>query len=163
MHEWLRHVCWTTGSSSGNLLAVPPTLSFDPERSAEQKTCADCARHYILVKGFILQDDDAHAVYFAALHGHGNREAWIDVILGTFGTGDSSDYVTFGCRVGPVAGQMEPAATLVLGGAPYESSELFGRKLSRDEALAHPWLPSFWEVVDFVLVEDREVHRHVYG
>jgi hypothetical protein len=26
--------------------------------------------------------------------------------------------------------------------------------LSRDEALAHPWLPDFWEAVDFVLLTD---------
>jgi hypothetical protein len=142
---------------------VPPTFSFDPQRTVEQKSCAQCASGFVLVKGFIFEDDEPHGVYFAALHEHGQREAWIDVILGTFGTEDFSDHVTFGCRVGPVDGQAEPAATIVPAAAPYGSSPLFGQKLSRDEALAHRWLSSFWRVVDFVLVEDKEVHRHVYA
>ena len=95
------------------------TLSFDPERTVELKSCAACGRGYTLVKSFILDDNDAHAVLFAALHDHGEREAWIDVILGTFGSEDFSDHITFGCRVGPVQGLHEPAATAVAAAAPY--------------------------------------------
>ncbi|HAP75721.1 MAG TPA: hypothetical protein DCR14_06525 [Acidimicrobiaceae bacterium] len=138
-------------------------MTFDSERSVESKDCAACGRGYVLAKGFIYADGDPHAVYFVALHNHGVPEAWIDVILGTFGTDDFSDHVTFGCRVGPVEGQSEPAATAVHAAVPYGASPLFGQKLSRDEALAHPALSAFWTVVDFVLVEDPDVHRHVYG
>ena len=49
---------------------------------------------------------------FAACHVHeGEREAWVDVILGSLRSDDASDHVTFGARVGPVAGQADPAAT----------------------------------------------------
>ena len=41
-------------------------------------------------------------------------------------------------------------------------SELFGRKLTRDEALAHPLLQSFWTVVDLVAVEDPAVAAQIY-
>jgi len=140
-----------------------PTLSFDAERTVESKLCDACGSGYVLAKGFIYDDDEPHAVYFAALHNHGSPEAWIDVILGTFGTEDFSDHVTFGCRVGDVEGQSEPAATLVPAAQPYSASALFGRKLSREDALPHPMLASFWRVVDFVLVEDPDVHRHVYA
>lgn len=139
------------------------SLSFDPERTVEMKSCASCGRGFSLVKSFILDGDDAHAILFAALHDHGEREAWIDVILGSFGSDDYSDYVTFGCRVGPVQGQPTPAATAVAAAEPYEDSSLFGRKLTRDEALAHPLLSEFWRVVDFALVEDPDIHFHVYG
>ena len=75
---------------------------------------------------------------FAACHVHdGEREAWIDIILGTFSTDDASDHVTFGAQVGPVAGQADPAATAVPAGAAYSQSPFWGIKLSRDEALAH--------------------------
>jgi hypothetical protein len=94
------------------------SLAFDPERSVELKSCALCGRGYTLVKNFILDGDDAHAVLFAVLHNHGEKEAWIDVILGTFGTENFGDHITFGCRVGPVSGQDEPAATLVQAAAP---------------------------------------------
>jgi hypothetical protein len=138
-------------------------LSFDPERNVELKSCTSCGRDYTLVKSFILDHDDAHAIVLAALHDHDGKEAWLDIILGTFGTEDYTDYVTFGCRLGPVEGQREPAATLVQAAEPYEESAMFGLKLSRDEALIHPWLAQFWRVVDFVLLSDPDIHFHVYG
>lgn len=151
------------GRRDGHDAAVTGTLAFDPERSVELKTCASCGRGYTLVKSFILDDEDAHAILFAALHDHGEPEAWIDVILGTFGTEDFTDHLTFGCRVGPVDGQVEPAATLVQAARPYSDAPLFGRKLSREEAMTHPLLTAFWRVVDFALVSDPDVHFHVYG
>jgi hypothetical protein len=86
----------------------------------------------------------------------------MDCILGAWIEDDVSDHVTFGCRVGAVADQVEPAASLVQAAVPFSDGPLWGRKLSRDEALAHPWLPEFWEVVDFVLLTDPDVRRHVY-
>ena len=147
----------------GQSARVADTLSFDPERTVELKSCASCGRGFTLVKSFILDGDDAHAVLFAALHDHGEREAWIDVILGSFGSEDYSDHVTFGCRVGPVQGQPDPAATAVAAAEPYGDSSIFGHKLTRAEALAHPLLSEFWRVVDFALVQDADIHFHVYG
>ena len=147
----------------GHAERVAETLSFEPERSVELKSCDACGRGFTLIKGFILDRGDAHAVLFAALHDHGEREAWIDVILGSFGSEDFSDHITFGCRVGPVQGQPEPAATLVPAAEPYGEASLFGQKLSRDEALAHPWVSEFWRVVDFALFNDADIHVHVYG
>jgi hypothetical protein len=142
---------------------VVEALSFDPERTVELKSCAACGRGYTLIKSFILDDGDAHAVLFAALHDHGEREAWLDVVLGTFGSDVFADHVTFGCRVGPVHGQSEPAATAVPAAAPYGDAPIFGCKLSRDEALAHARIAEFWRVVDFVLINDPDIHFHVYG
>jgi len=147
----------------GHAERVAETLSFDPERSVDLKSCAACGRGFTLIKGFILDNGDAHAVLFAALHDHGQREAWIDVILGSFGSEDFSDHITFGCRVGPVQGQSEPAATAVAAAAPYGEASLFGQKLSREEALVHPWVSAFWRVVDFALINDADIHFHVYG
>ena len=139
------------------------TLSFDHERSSDKRTCADCGADYILVKGFVYDDNAAHAIYFAACHDHADtHEAWIDVILGTFGESDATDHVTFGCRVGPIPGQLGPQASLVPAGVPY-NDPIFGQKLTREEALAHPRLDDYWAVVDFVLTEDPTVHEHVYG
>jgi hypothetical protein len=142
---------------------VSPVLRFDSERDVSEKRCQDCGRDYILVKGHLFKSEVPHAVYMAACHTHdGAREAWIDLVLGTFGNDDPSDHITFGTRVGPVDGQREPAATLVQGAIPYGDSPIFGRKLTRDEALEHPRLPDCWEAIDFILMEDQTVHQHVY-
>jgi hypothetical protein len=39
---------------------------------------------------------------------------------------------------------------------------MFGRKLSREEALVHPRLAECWHAIDFILIEDETVHDHVY-
>lgn len=115
------------------------------------------------MKSFLNRSGDAYAVAFCALHTHDDvREAWIDVILG-FGDDAESDHLTFGCRVGPVEGQDEPAATAVDAAMPYGNKPIWGRKLSREEALSHRRVSEFWEVVDFLLLGDPVVHHHVYG
>lgn len=137
-------------------------LSFDEGRTIQASSCDACGTDHKIVKQFVLDNGNAHAVLFVALHGHGANEAWIDAIFGSF-DGEYADHLTFGCRVGPVDGQAEPAATLVEAAIPYSDAPIFGEKLSRDQALTHPWLSAFWRVVDFVLVHDQDVHSHVYG
>ena len=148
-------------------MSNPPdgaALSLDPERDVSARRCDACGRDFTLVKAFVYRRGVPHGIYLAACHEHeGVREAWIDLILGTFGEDNSSDHVTFGARVGPVDGQDEPAATLVQAAIPYGDWQIFGQKLSREEALKHPLLPVCWEVVDFVLLEDTTVNAHVYG
>lgn len=140
------------------------TLRFDEPPTIQEQDCAGCGRHYPLVKAFVAKGEAAYAVAFAALHTHGDeRAAWIDVIVGTFGEDRSDDHLTFGCRVGPVTGQDSPAATLVAAAVPYSDAPIWGRKLTREQALAHPRLADFWEIVDFVLMADEVVHSHVYG
>jgi hypothetical protein len=138
-------------------------LSSEPDRNARDEACAQCHRPYRRLTLFVHRNGAAHAICHVALHRHdGTREAWFDCILGSWIEGDPSDHVSFGCRVGEIARQSEPAASLVEAAVPFSDQSLWGRKLSRDEALAHPWLPDFWEVVDFVLLNDPDVRQHVY-
>ena len=39
---------------------------------------------------------------------------------------------------------------------------MFGRKLTRDEALAHPRLQEFWDCVDWLMLADPLLHENVY-
>lgn len=140
------------------------TFAFDEPPTVEARNCDLCGRQHRLIKAFVLKDRTAHSVVFAALHRHEDvSEAWMDVILGTFSNDASDDHVTFGCRVGPVAGQDEPAASLVQAAVPYSDAPIWGRKLTRTEALSHSRLQDFWDVVDFVLTDQPVVHDHVYG
>jgi hypothetical protein len=41
-------------------------LTLDAERKVSHQRCAQCGRDYLLVTGFIYQDGDAHAIYYAA-------------------------------------------------------------------------------------------------
>jgi hypothetical protein len=81
-----------------------------------------------VVTGFVYRDDDAYAANVASCYPH-RDEAWIDVIFGTWGADDTRDHVTFGCRVGPVAGQPRPACSLVAAASVTADDPIFGEKL----------------------------------
>jgi hypothetical protein len=139
------------------------TLAIEPGAQVSEHACPECGEPFQRVAGLIHEDGDAYAVYFASCYHHGEHEAWIDVIFSATWQDGVDDHETFGCRVGPVKGQPDPAASLVTGAGAFGDSSMFGRKLTRDEALAHPRLREFWAVVDHVLVNDQVVRDHVYG
>ncbi|MFF9284341.1 hypothetical protein [Streptomyces griseosporeus] len=143
------------------------SLSFGPDRRTHVFECDCCHAPVERAWNFVHADGAPYAVYFANCYHHRDRDhdAWIDVILGTWGAGSDQwdDHVTFACRVGPVAGQDTPASTLVQAGLAQPDAPIFGRKLDRESALGHPRLPDFWQVSDFVLEHDPLVRRHVYG
>jgi hypothetical protein len=137
------------------------TLSFDGEPRIEQRQCPDCARRHESVTGFVLKDGTAHAVYFAEWYPH-SREAYLDVVLGAWHEADYPDQVTFACRFGHVEGNDEPAASLVSAGERRADHPMFGIRLDRTGALEHPRLEEFWEVADWLVINDQVLHDHVY-
>jgi hypothetical protein len=136
----------------------------EQERQVRQFECPCCATPAERTWTSVYRDGKRHAVYFASCYHHGGvHEAWIDVVLGWSDSGGFGDHVTFGCRVGPIEGELAPAASLVRGGDVADDSPIYGRKLDREAALAHPRLREFWDVVDLVLEHDDLVNRHIYG
>ncbi|WP_406041021.1 hypothetical protein OG799_33215 [Micromonospora sp. NBC_00898] len=109
----------------------------------------------------MTRDGLPYAVFFAACYNHaGVAESWIDVVFGTWGQDtDYADHLTFGCRFGPGAGSDLPGATAVDAAAVAPDGALCGHKLTRTEALAHPKLSGFWEVIDFVVTADPLLHQ----
>ncbi|ROP32806.1 hypothetical protein EDD30_5754 [Couchioplanes caeruleus] len=141
------------------------TLVIDEDsRQVRQFVCPCCNTEAERTWANIYDDNTAVGVYYASCYHHnGVHETWIDAILGTWGDNQFDDHITFGCRVGPVAGSSTPAATLVNGGAAAPDSPIFGQKLSREEGLSHPRLAEFWKVVDTILEHDNLVRHHLYG
>lgn len=136
-------------------------LALDGESEVREAACEDCGRRYLVVSSFLLHEGEPYAVAKTALHHHGGREAWIDVVLGTW-DGGNQDHTTFGCRVGPVTGSPEPAATAVDAARVYGDAPFWGRKLTRAEALVHPRLGEFWHAVDFLLEHEPAISHHIY-
>jgi hypothetical protein len=134
-------------------------------RGSAERDCDCCGQPSRRTWSMVTRDGEPYALFFAACYDHGQeRESWIDVVFGTWGQGtDHHDHLTFGCRFGPVAGSDLPAATAVDAAFVAPDNALFGRKLSRADALAHPRIADFWQVVDFVVETDPLVHPHHYG
>lgn len=136
------------------------SFSFDGDPQVRGARCETCGDPHDTVTGFVLRDGDAHAVYFATWYPH-QQEAYIDVVLGTF-EDDGHDRVTFGCRIGHVDSQRAPAASLVQAGRTLSDSPEWGQRLERSAALGHPRLDDFWEVVDWLVLNDATLHEHVF-
>ena len=115
--------------------------------------------------GDVLEGSDTLAVFLAFLYDHqGIREVFTDVIFGTWGDDEfTADHVTFGSRTGPVENSDQPQSTLLPGAEQGSDAAFYGRKLTRAEGLAHPLLPRFWEVNDFVLSEIPAISDHLSG
>ena len=137
------------------------TLALDGASEARQATCDHCGRDYVTVTSLVTRGGDTYCVARTALHDHDGHEAWLDIVFGTFEDG-AEDHVTFGCRVGPVEGSPEPAATAVTAAQPYGESSFWGQKLTRAQALDHELIDEFWAVVDFLLEHEPEIQHHVY-
>jgi hypothetical protein len=141
-------------------------LTLGPDRRTRSFTCACCKAPIERSWCLVHADGDPHALYYANCYHHADRDpdTWIDVIFGTWGESADAltDHVSFGCRVGPVAGRTAPAAALVDAGTIYPDGPLFGHKLSRESGLRHPRIAEFWSVVDFVLKADPLVRGHLY-
>lgn len=138
-------------------------LVIEADPTVTEHSCDHCSQPFQRVKGFVYRDGDAHAVYFASCYHHRGHEVFIDAVFSPTWEDDADDRVTFGCRVGPIAGQPGPAASLTTGAAAFTDSSFFGRTLSRDEAMRHPLLSDFWALVDHILVTDPTVRDHIYG
>jgi hypothetical protein len=105
-----------------------------------------------------MSSDAAIAVYFASCHRHARQAAALDVVLGGWGGGDPADRVTFACEVRP-SGAMALDAPQTLNRSP----STLGRMLSRDDALNHPWAPTFWQVVDLITANNPDVVHALHG
>lgn len=136
-------------------------LSLGIERRIESRECDECARRYTLVQGYIYRGEGAYAIYYTQLHDHEGSEAWIDVIFGSLDLAEAEDRVTFGCHLRRSPENGETSAGLVPAADVFSNSALFGRKLDREQALAHPWIEDFWAVVDFLVLEEPDIQAHM--
>lgn len=129
------------------------------ERDVRRQRCVDCGDDFDHITGYVNDPAGPYAVYFAACHGHPDHEAQIDVILGTWGTDEPvDDHVIFSCRLRPDGAMAVDATIAISADAP-----LPGLRLTRDQALDHPWSSDFWLVVDLLAEADPSITSRVYG
>ena len=138
------------------------TLDLESGRQTANIVCPHCHRQNRRVMQNVMDSDGStFGVYIASLHDEPAGEAWLDVILGTFGDDAPSDHVTFGCHIVPGPTPHGPAISAVDAAAAFAYRPVMGRRLSRKEALRHPRIEDFWRVVDLSLLADREVRSHI--
>lgn len=131
------------------------------EPSASRCDC--CGGLTVRLTRFVYRDGDAFAIYHAAYSNtHPDNELAMLVSLGDWGEdSDPSQRAAFYCRVRPT----EDSYEVMLGDAAqsaWRDAEIIGEKLSREEALRHPWKATAFEVLDEAFLHDRSLRGFLH-
>jgi hypothetical protein len=124
-------------------ITTVPGVAIDlSDRQVQGQRCEECGRTYQRVVIFAMKDGGAYSVVSVQCHGHSDAEVWLDA---TFGSWDEpfSDHVTFSCRISEEGAGLVDALV-----ASKRDANYYGKRLTRQEALAHPALALLWELVD---------------
>jgi hypothetical protein len=126
----------------------------EPKRS----TCECCGGESTSLTRFVYDDGAAFAVYYAAFSSdHPERGLLGIVSLGDWGEdGVPPSRVVFAFEMWA---NEENFNVQIIDAAqsPWKNSKIIGRKLTRDEALAHPWIDDVFHITDHMTDDDPEV------
>jgi len=124
---------------------------------SEPKTsrCDCCGGLTVRLTRFVSRGGDAFAIYYAVYsNNHADNELGMLVALGDWGDdADPAQRAAFDCRVRPTADSYD----VMLGDAaqsPWAGAAIVGQKLSREQALQHPWKATAFEVLDDAFAQD---------
>jgi hypothetical protein len=137
---------------------------YEIERSEPHVSRCDCCDGLtVRLTRFVYRDGDAFAVYYASYaNNHPDNELAMLVSLGTWGKGSTaSKRAAFYCRVRPT----EDSYQVMLGDADqsvWRDARIVGARLSREDALRHPWKKTAFEVLDEAFVQDPSLRGFLH-
>lgn len=146
---------WRRACDAGEVYAL--------ERSEPSwSTCPCCGDLTIRLTRFVYRDGDAFAVYYVQYsNGHPDSELAMVVSLGAWGEGSlPRDRAAFFCRVRAT----QTAYEVMLGDvadSPWSDVELLGAALSGEQARAHPWKATAFEVLDSAFEQDPALSAYL--
>ncbi len=125
--------------------------------------CDCCGGLTVRLTRFVYRDGNAFAIYYAAYsNNHLDSELAMLVSLGEWGEGsDPSQRAAFYCRVRPTNDSYE----VMLGDAAqstWREADITGAKLTREQALGHPWKAKAFEVLDEAFLRDRSLRGFLH-
>jgi hypothetical protein len=157
LHRTVPHTASPAGGG-GAARRRPPTFEVEYDEPLIV-TCDCCGEPETRLTRFVKRDGDAYAVYLVRfVDGQQTHPAYAMVSLGTWAVdGVPPDRVAFALRIPyhPDEYQLEVIDEAKLS---WKKSEILGRKLSRDQALAHPWLPEVYRLFDHMVQNDAPLH-----
>jgi hypothetical protein len=124
--------------------------------------CSCCGGRHKSAYGFIYKDGDAYSLYYATLH-TGHQEPSVGL---TLSVGNWSDHNALEerqwifLRVWPSEEEFKMEVLEPQLSQHYDSQSL-GRALTREVALASPLLQEFFEVADYIIMNDPAVNSYL--
>jgi hypothetical protein len=139
-------------------------FSLELGDEVSNKICHCCGEQYKSVVGFIKQDNDAYAAYFATLQtGHPDITVGLTVSIGKWWDDTALDerhWIYLTVRPSPENFNMridEPNCS------PHLNFKPLGIALTREEALASSLREDFFAVADYIVAEDPAVNSYLMG
>lgn len=132
------------------------TIEQGPEQ--ESKFCTCCGNKTLTVHGFVYDDNNAYAVYFASwTPGHRERGLSMAIGLGEWGEGSSSGKrrsIGLECRT---TGEQYQFMVIEPEQSPWGKSEFLGQMLPREKARDDFQIKEFFQIADHIVQEDSRV------
>lgn len=125
-----------------------------------RSVCACCGGSTVALTRFVKKGEDAWAVYYAYFTDSHPERGLIGLIsLGTWGTDDvPSDRVAFGFEMW-TNDESYQIGIIDAEKTPWGNAKIIGAKLTRGDALAHPWLEDVFHLTDHIADEDKEIRE----
>lgn len=136
-------------------------LIIETDEPPRTELCQCCGGTTTWLTRFVYSDDDAFAVYYAAFSDeHLEREITIAIGIGEWGDESTADDRRSFALVMRET-ETELAVTVTdAEESPWRNSEIIGRMLDRDEALAHPLISDVFHITDHMVTDDPEIRAY---
>lgn len=130
----------------------------------EFSVCDCCGGSTTRLTRFVSQDGDAFGVYYAAFSSSHPENRLIGIVsLGEWWEDEVPE-----SRVAFAFEMWQDADTYNVGiidatSSPWADARIIGRKLTREEALLHPWLKDVFHITDHMPEDDTEIKAFFVG
>lgn len=127
----------------------------------ETSKCECCGNTTTRLTRFVTQDGDAFAIYYAAFSEAHHENGVIGIVsIGEWWDGTTPELRdAFAFRLWE--GEDNYNVTIMdAGESQWSDVDLIGRKLSREEALAHPSIKDVFHIVDHMTEEDPAIRTY---
>jgi hypothetical protein len=137
-------------------------ITIEPGEAKEPTYCECCGNKTLTVHGFVYNNNDAYAVYFASWTiGHLERGVTMAIGLGQWGEGATPNQrrsVSLECRTTEEQIQF---AVIDPGQSPLGRTEFLGRMLPRDAALKDAEIKEFFHIAEHVVHDDPRISSFI--
>lgn len=123
-------------------------------------TCECCQGTTTRLTRFVYQDEDAFGVYYAVFSDKHRHDGVVGIVsLGEWGEDEiPASRVAFSFRLW----EGEDNYNVMISDAnesEWSDVEILGRKLTREEALDHPWIEDVYLITDHMCDKDAEIRE----
>jgi hypothetical protein len=137
-------------------------ITIELGEAKEPTYCECCGNKTLTVHGFVYNNNDAHAVYFASWTiGHMEKGVTIAIGLGEWGDGASlSQRRSVGLECRTTEEQIQ-FAVIDPEQSPWGCSEFLGRMLHRDAALKDVEIKEFFHIAEHLVHDDPRISEFI--